>query len=71
MIPRRYPTSMEKDTLKPILIRLRPDTRQILDSVAERQRRSRASIIDELIVLHLGQTADTQLRLQRIIGAIR
>lgn len=62
---------MENDNLKPILIRLRPDTRQILDSVAERQRRSRASIIDELIVLHLGQTSDTQLRLQRILGAVR
>jgi hypothetical protein len=34
---------------KPFIIRLRPDTRALLDAAAIDQRRSRASLIDELI----------------------
>jgi hypothetical protein len=34
---------------RPFLIRLRQDTRELLDKAAEDQRRSRASIVDELV----------------------
>lgn len=34
---------------KPFVIRLRPDTRALLDAAALDQRRSRASVIDETL----------------------
>lgn len=39
---------------KPFMIRLRPDTRAMLDAAAMDQRRSRASIVDEAIKEFLG-----------------
>ncbi len=36
--------------LKPFLVRLRPETRLLLDDAAQAQRRSRASLVDQAIV---------------------
>lgn len=57
---------------QPFLIRLRPATRALLDAAAEDQRRSRASIVDELIREALGQRyGQLQPRLQRFLGGIK
>lgn len=53
---------------KPFMVRLRPSTRELLDKAAEDQRRSRASIIDELIRDGLRQRyADVNDRLARLL----
>jgi uncharacterized protein (DUF1778 family) len=58
---------MEHILNKPFMVRLRPSTRQLLDKAAEDQRRSRASIIDELIRDALTpRYADVNDRLQRL-----
>lgn len=54
-------------TLKPILIRLRPEARALLDRTAVEQRRSRASIIEELVQTHLVRQGDVQVRVQRLL----
>lgn len=52
---------------KPFMVRLRPSTRELLDKAADDQRRSRASIIDELIRDALtSRYADVNERLQRL-----
>lgn len=54
---------------KPFMVRLRPSTRDLLDKAAEDQRRSRASIIDELIRNALtARYANVNDRLQRLLG---
>lgn len=54
---------------KPFMVRLRPSTRDLLDKAAEDQRRSRASIIDELIRSALtARYANVNDRLQRLLG---
>jgi len=58
---------MENAQYKPFMVRLRPSTRDLLDKAAEDQRRSRASIIDELIRDALTpRYADVNDRLQRL-----
>jgi len=58
---------MEHIPNKPFMVRLRPSTRDLLDKAAEDQRRSRASIIDELIRDALTpRYADVNDRLQRL-----
>ena len=62
---------MDKKTT-PFLIRLRPATRALLDAAAEDQRRSRASIIDELVREGLGQRyGQLQPRLQRFLSGVK
>ena len=53
--------------LTPILIRLRSDTRALLDRAADEQRRSRASIIEELLQTHLVRQGDVTVRVQRLL----
>jgi hypothetical protein len=54
---------------KPFIIRLRPDTRALLDAAAIDQRRSRASLIDELIRHALtDRYTGTQTRLDALLG---
>jgi hypothetical protein len=54
---------------KPFIIRLRPDTRALLDAAAIDQRRSRASLIDELIRQSLtDRYTGTQTRLDALLG---
>ena len=59
----------EKPKLSPFLVRLRPETRELLDRAAEDQRRSRASLIDQAVSEMLGSrytgTAD---RLAAMLG---
>jgi hypothetical protein len=52
---------------QPFMVRLRPTTRELLDRAAEDQRRSRASIIDELIREGLTKYADVNDRLHRFL----
>lgn len=60
---------MTEKTLIPFLIRLRPETRALLDRAADEQRRSRASIIDELVRdALLAKYANINDRLHRILG---
>lgn len=57
---------------KPMIVRLRPSTRELLDKAALDQRRSRASIVDELINNALrDRYADVNDRLQRMLGQLR
>lgn len=53
---------------KPFLIRLRPQARALLDAAASDQRRSRASLVDQLIRDHLKQYEDTNSRLDRMLS---
>jgi len=64
---------MDTHTNKPFMVRLRPTTRELLDRAADDQRRSRASIIDELIRDALTpRYADVNDRLARLFqGAQR
>lgn len=67
----RYSWGMDNKTT-PFLIRLRPATRALLDAAAEDQRRSRASIVDELVREALSQRyGQLQPRLQRFLGGIK
>lgn len=60
---------MEKIENKPFVVRLRPSTRKLLDKAAEDQRRSRASIVDQLIRDALSSRyADVSDRINRLIG---
>lgn len=54
-----------------LLIRLRPETRALLDKAAWDQRRSRASIIDQLVLESLTQRYNTTTdRLNKMLGAV-
>lgn len=53
---------------KPFLIRLRPQARALLDAAASDQRRSRASLVDQLIRDHLKQYENTNARLDRMLS---
>lgn len=54
-----------------LLIRLRPETRALLDKAADDQRRSRASIIDQLLLESLQQRYNsTTDRLNKMLGAV-
>ena len=55
--------------LKPFLVRLRPETRLLLDDAAQAQRRSRASLVDQAIVEMLaGRFARVENRLDQMLG---
>lgn len=54
-----------------LLIRLRPETRALLDKAADDQRRSRASIIDQLLLESLQQRYNsTTDRLNKMLSAV-
>ena len=57
---------------QPLFIRLREDTRQLLDRAAEDQRRSRASLVDEALrqLLH-DRYADVNSRLDQLLSQRR
>lgn len=57
-------------TNKPFMIRLRPETRELLDRAAQDQRRSRASLVDEAVREHLeARYADVGERLTQLLGS--
>jgi uncharacterized protein (DUF1778 family) len=54
---------------KPLFIRLREDTRELLDRAAEDQRRSRASLVDEILREHLeARYSDVTSRLDHLLS---
>jgi predicted transcriptional regulator len=53
---------------KATLIRLRLDVREMLDRLAEQQRRSRVSIIEQALREYCRQHESTEDRLQRAIN---
>jgi uncharacterized protein (DUF1778 family) len=60
---------MTERALIPFLIRLRPETRALLDRAADEQRRSRASLIDEIVRDTLtAKYAPVNDRLHRMLG---
>jgi hypothetical protein len=61
-------TTKSNSNLKPFLVRLRPDTRMLLDEAAGAERRSRASIIDEALRNHLAGYERVQDRLDALLG---
>jgi uncharacterized protein (DUF1778 family) len=51
-------------------MRMRPEVRALLDQAADEQRRSRTSILEELIVEAYGKRYETaEIRLKRLLGA--
>ena len=61
-------TTKPNTNLRPFLVRLRPDTRMLLDEAAGAERRSRASIIDEALRSHLAGYERVQARLDALLG---
>nr|AMP48246.1 hypothetical protein [uncultured bacterium]AMP48343.1 hypothetical protein [uncultured bacterium] len=60
---------MSDQKLKPFLVRLRPSTRDLLDDAAIKQRRSRASLIDQAVTEMLaGKYTTTTDRLAAMLG---
>jgi len=57
------------DNCKQFLMRMRPDVRHLLDQAAKEQRRSRASILEELVIEAYGRRFEsTEHRLKRLLG---
>jgi uncharacterized protein (DUF1778 family) len=63
---------MTKTTNKPLVVRLRPDTRELLDRAAEDQRRSLASIVDEAVREQLRtRYADVRHRIDLLLAGVK
>jgi uncharacterized protein (DUF1778 family) len=63
---------MKPSPNKPLVVRLRPDTRALLDRAAEDQRRSLASIVDEAVREQLrDRYADVTQRLDILLRGAR
>lgn len=59
---------MEKHSA--FMMRLRPEVRRLLDQAAQDQRRTRVSILEELILEAYGKRyATTEARLDKLLGA--
>ena len=59
-----------RSEFKHFMMRLRPETRALLDQAADEQRRSRTSILEELILEAYGKRYETaETRLKRLLGA--
>jgi hypothetical protein len=57
-----------KIEVTPLMVRVRPTTKEILRNAALAQRRSMAAIVDDLIVDHLGrQYSNADARLQSFL----
>jgi len=56
----------------PLLVRIRPSSKQLLEKAAEKQRRSQASLVDTLIVDNLSREfADTDDRLNKFLNGAK
>jgi uncharacterized protein (DUF1778 family) len=56
---------------KQLLVRFRVETKDLLDAAAKDQRRSRTSIIEELVIESLKpKYSSTQSRLNKLLGAV-
>lgn len=61
-----------KPKLKPFLMRLHPDTRELLDKAAADQHRSVSSLIDQCVRDQLQHRyGELQPRLQRFLSGVR
>jgi predicted transcriptional regulator len=59
---------MEKHSA--FMMRLRPEVRRLLDQAAQDQRRTRVSILEELILeAYAKRYATTEARLDKLLGA--
>lgn len=62
---------MKQKTI-PLLVRIRPSSKQLLEKAAEQQRRSQASLVDTLIVDNLSREfADTDDRLNKFLNGAK
>ena len=55
-------------TLKPFLVRLTPESVELLDKAAKDQSKTKASIINNAIKSYLSKEADLNSRLNKVIG---
>jgi len=56
----------------PLLVRIRPSSKQLLEKAADQQRRSQASLVDTLIVDNLSREfADTDDRLNKFFNGAK
>jgi len=56
----------------PLLVRIRPSSKALLEKAAEQQRRSQASLVDTLIVDNLSREfADTDDRLNKFFNGAK
>jgi hypothetical protein len=56
----------------PLLVRIRPSSKQLLEKAALEQRRSQASVVDTLIVDNLSREyADTDDRLNKFLNGAK
>jgi len=64
-----FPISMDEPKFYPLLVRLRPKAKALLDEAAAHQLRSRASLIDEAILAMLdGKYTGLNDRLSAFLG---
>jgi uncharacterized protein (DUF1778 family) len=57
---------------RPLMVRLRPDTRQLLERAVEDQRRSRSSLVEQALREMLeARYADVSSRLDQMLGGVR
>jgi uncharacterized protein (DUF1778 family) len=57
---------------RPLMVRLRPDTRQLLERAVEDQRRSRSSLVEQALREMLeARYADVASRLDQMLGGVR
>jgi len=57
---------------RPLMVRLRPDTRQLLERAVEDQRRSRSSLVEQALREMLeARYADVASRLNQMLGGVR
>jgi len=56
---------------RPLMVRLRPDTRQLLERAVEDQRRSRSSLVEQALREMLeARYADVASRLDQMLGGV-
>ncbi len=57
---------------RPLMVRLRPDTRQLLERAVSDQRRSRSSLVEQALREMLeARYADVASRLDLMLGGVR
>lgn len=57
---------------RPLMVRLRPDTRQLLERAVSDQRRSRSSLVEQALREMLeARYADVASRLDQMLGVVR
>jgi predicted DNA-binding protein len=58
---------MSESALKPFLVRLTPDSVELLDEASKKQKKTKAAIINNAIKAHLSND-DLTSRLNKVIG---